>query len=146
MRLGAIISAALAALALTAANAAAAPAPASAAFLARALDARTTALSRDRYALAAGPMAGELSARTAARLPVRLWAGQDYVFAAACDRGCGALALRVVAPDGAVLAQAPDAAPVVRVRPSVTGRHLIEAAAPGCRASSCWFAVNVYAR
>lgn len=146
MRIGAIVSAALAALALLGASAAAAPGPSSAAFLARALDTHTTTLSAERYALAAGPMLGEANARDTGRVPVRLWAGQDYVFAAACERACGALNLRVVAPDGEVLAQDAGAAPLLRVRPVITGRHVIEAAAPRCGVPSCWFAVNVYAR
>lgn len=146
MRFGATLLAASAALVILAAPAFAAPGPASAAFLARTLDEHTTTLSRDRYALAAGPLVAEASARAATARPVRLWAGQDYVFAAACDRACGRLAVRVVAPDGVVLAQTADAAPTLRVRPVVTGRHVIEAAAPNCRSSACWFAVNVYAR
>jgi len=148
MRLGSVVSAALAAFALLATNAGAAPAPASAAFLARTLDAHTTTLSAQHYALAAGPLLGEARANGAARIQVRLWAGQDYVFAAACEAACGVLTFRVVAPNGAVLAQDEGlgAMPVLRVRPAVTGRHSIEAAAPRCRAQSCWFAVNVYAR
>lgn len=147
MRGASIISAVLTAFALFAAPAwgqSVPPEPAAA--LARALDAHTTALARDRYALAAGPLVGAADVRTAGRTLVRLWAGQDYVFAAACEQACGAFSLRVIAPDGAVLAQDAGAAPLVRVRPLVTGRHVIEAAPSRCGAPSCWFAVNVYAR
>ena len=143
MTKGPILAAVAALMALCAG--AAAPADAGPA-LARVLDAHTQTLMGDGYALAAGPMQGVLSAGAPARLSVRLWAGQDYMFAAACAPRCGGLELRIVAPDGAVLAEAHADAPTLPVLPETTGRHMIEAAAPGCRAQACRLAVNVYAR
>ncbi len=114
--------------------------------LAAVLNAHTTALARERFALAAGPLTG--AARTEAeRFTVRLWAGQEYVFAGACDTACGDLDLRVIDRRGVVLAQDGGAvAPVLRVTPAITGQHVIEARPARCRADACWFAVNVYAR
>ncbi|HRP11387.1 MAG TPA: hypothetical protein PLK37_10165 [Terricaulis sp.] len=117
-----------------------------AAALARALDAHTTALQRERYALAAGPLRGEVRAAAPASVSVRLWANQDYVLAAACAEACGELRLRVRDPAGAVIAEVSGASPRIRVRPGVTGRHAIESAAPHCRAAPCHYALNVYAR
>jgi len=142
---GLIVAAALLCAGIGAAEAAPAGAP-GAALLARALDAHTTALQRERYALAAGPLQGNAAPGRPGRASVRLWANQDYVFAAACVSACGPLQLRVVDPSGAVIASAAGRAPVVRVRPEVTGRHALEAAAPSCAADACWYAVNVYAR
>jgi len=146
MRIAAIISAGLATLALLgAAGASAAPSRASVSALVEGLDAHTTALSADRFALAAGPLLGETDGAVE-QLPVRLWAGQDYVFAGAPDAACNTLNLRVIDPNGMVLAEAAGPAPRLHVRPLMTGRHIIEAATANRRAQTCWFAVNVYAR
>lgn len=122
-----------------------APPPAAAAHLAHAMDAHTTALAGVGYALAAGSLVG--NARRQGEVQVRLWANQDYVLAAACDAQCGALALRVVDPNGAVLGETEIiAAPSLRVLARVTGRHTLQARMLNCRAQACWFAINVYAR
>jgi hypothetical protein len=148
MRFWPVVSAVVVGLTLVAAPAASGQLAPRALELSRGLNAHTTALSVERYALAAGPLTGEAAPGRAGRLIVRLWAGQDYVFAAACDAHCGDLTLRLIDPSGVELArdQSAAAAPVLRVRPVVTGRHVIEAATTRCRAQTCWFAVNVYAR
>lgn len=144
MAKGPIFAVALACLAALAG--AAAPPPDGEAVLARALDEHTTALARERYALAAGPLLGAASRAQPLLLPVRLWARQDYVIAAACEPACGRLELRIIDRDGVAIAQVEGETPVLRVRPAATGQHTIEAAAPSCGARTCRIAVNVYAR
>jgi hypothetical protein len=147
MRVGRFIAAALAAFCLLGATAMAQLVPQPhAAHLARELDVQTAALTREDYALAAGPLTGEAARGAPGRINVRLWAGQDYVFAGVCDANCGDLDLRLDDPMGEVVGAAAGATPVLRVTPQMTGQHAIGVTAPRCRAATCWFAVNVYAR
>lgn len=112
--------------------------------MAPALNAHTHALAAEGYALAAGPITGAFAPGGSERASVRLWAGQDYAIAGACDEPCTGLTLRVRDRDGVVIGQSAGAP--MHVRPAVTGRHEIEARAARCTQSRCWFAVNVYAR
>ena len=149
MRLWSIISGACAALALATAPALAQRAPqAQARELARGLEAQTARLAAEGYALAAGPLTGELAPGETGRISVRLWAGQEYVFAGACEAGCGDLDLRLVDPMLHVLGAESNGqtAPILRVTPVMTGQHAIEAEIGRCAGRTCWFAVNVYAR
>jgi hypothetical protein len=148
MRLWPMVMGAVAAAAVLGAPLARAqPVPdARAAELSAGLNAHTISLARDRFALAAGPLTGA-TPRGGVRFSVRLWAGQEYVFAGVCDSACGDLNMRVIDRRGVVLAQDDDApAPVLRVTPTITGQHVIEARPAQCRADTCWLAVNVYAR
>lgn len=148
MRFWSMVSGAIAAAALLGApQALAQPVPQARALeLSAGLDAHTTTLAGDRFALAAGPLTGGARDEVS-RFTVRLWAGQDYVFAGVCDSACGDLDLRVIDRRGIVLARDQGvAAPVLRVTPDITGQHVIEARPARCRAATCWFAVNVYAR
>lgn len=143
----AFILAGMAAMALlsTPASGQGAPPEPAAAHLAQAMNAHTTGLAGAGYALAAGPLVG--SAGRQGEIQVRLWARQDYVLASACEAQCGAFALRVIDPNGAVLGETDNStAPSLNIRPQVTGRYTLQARMPECDAPRCWFAINVYAR
>ncbi|HRE44966.1 MAG TPA: hypothetical protein PKY87_13490 [Terricaulis sp.] len=122
----------------------ASPPEASARAMIPALNAHTLALGEEGYALAAGPITGAFARGRGESVSIRLWAGQDYKIAGVCDEGCSGLVLRLRDPGGALIAETRGAP--LQVRPSVTGRHEIEARAARCTQAQCWFAVNVYAR
>lgn len=112
--------------------------------MAPALEAHTLALDREGYALAAGPITGAFAPGGAETASVRLWAGQDYKIAGVCAERCGGIVLRVRDPDGVVIGESGGEA--LQVRPSATGRHVIDVGAARCGGPRCWFALNIYAR
>ncbi len=100
-------------------------------------------LHEDRYARAAGPFAGALSAREARRITLTLRAGLDYSIVAVCAGSCGAVDVRVADPNQRGIVSQSGAAVV---RPAFTGAHELEIEMPACEQARCWYAVNVYSR
>lgn len=105
-------------------------------------------LGEDGYSRAAGPFAGGLEQGAERRFPLTLRAGQDYRIVGVCDQRCGDVVLRLYDPNDALIARdvLEGGVPVMHVRPAFTGSHMVEVAAPRCRAPQCWYAVNVYSR
>ncbi len=116
--------------------------------LARQLASAETVLSADGYSRAAGPFAGGLDQRENRRFTLTLRAGQDYRIVGVCDQRCGALELRLLDPNDALIAHdiGGDSAPAMHVRPAATGPYMVEVVMPRCAAAQCWYAVNVYSR
>ena len=104
--------------------------------LAQRLSQAEALLSERGYARAAGPFAGGLGERQGRRYPMTLRAGQDYRIVGVCESRCGDFDLRLLAPNGALVAQdvLEDNVPIIHVRPRITG------------SSPCWYAFNVYSR
>jgi hypothetical protein len=143
------LAAALAALALFAGASASAQVPAPFAHeLAARLTQAESGVKDDGYMLVAGPFAGALPARTARQIIINLRAGQTYRFVGVCDGRCTDFDLRLLDPNGDVVAEdsADDDTPTLRVRAAVTGPHRVEVAMYNCAADQCWYAFNVYSR
>jgi hypothetical protein len=100
------------------------------------------------FMLVAGPFAGALGQDRARQININLRAGQDYRFVAVCDSRCGDIDLRLLDPNGQVVAEdtADNDTPTLHARASVTGTHRVEVAMYRCSADQCWYAFNVYAR
>jgi len=139
---------ALAALALTTTGAAAQVPDPLARELAQKLARGEQLLTDNGYQRAAGPFAGGLNAGGARRNTVMLRSGQDYRILGVCDERCRDFDLRLIGPDGRVIAQdvLDDAVPIVHVVPQVTGNYEIEAQMVRCSGAPCWYAFNVYSR
>jgi hypothetical protein len=116
--------------------------------LAQRLSQAESLLTENGYARAAGPFAGGMGEGEGRRFTVMLRAGQDYRIVGVCERRCSDLDLRLVGPNGALIAQdvLDDAVPIIHVQPRVTGQYAIEAIMARCGAEPCWFAFNVYSR
>jgi hypothetical protein len=142
------VAAGLAALALSATGAAAQVPGPRANELMLGLQEQQSGMGQDGFARAAGPLYGELAAGGNRPFPVMLRAGRQYSIAGVCDGRCTDLNLRVADQRGALVAAdtAPDATPQMRVRPEMTGQHVIVVEMASCNAPSCWFAVNIYQR
>lgn len=144
-----IALAGLAALALATASPAAAQVPPGLANdLLMGLDNHQDNLFDEGFALAAGPLYGDVAEGRGRVLTVMLRADQEYTIAGVCDRRCGDLDLRLVDPRGQTIASdvRGNKEPEMHVRPTVTGQHSIQVGMIRCEAPSCWFAVNVYTR
>lgn len=142
------VAAGLAALALLATGAAAQVPGPRANELILGLQSQQSDIGQDGFARAAGPLYGDLATGGSRSFPLMLRTGHDYTIAAVCDGRCGDLDLRLADPSGALRAAdtSPSATPEVRVRPEMTGQHVIVVEMAACNAPSCWFAVNIYQR
>lgn len=106
-----------------------------------------TVMSDSNYMRAAGPFFGPLSSGDARRFTVTLRAGQEYRIVGVCDGRCRDLDLRATFDRGMVaMDDAPDATPLLTIRPRVTGAYTIDAIMVRCGGDPCWFAFNVYSR
>lgn len=106
-----------------------------------------TVMSEDDYMRAAGPFFGPLGAGDARRFTVTLRTGVEYRIVGVCDGRCRDLDLRATFENGLVAQDdAPDATPVLTIRPRVTGAYAIDAIMVRCGEAPCWFAFNVYSR
>jgi hypothetical protein len=105
-------------------------------------------LTENGYARAAGPFAGGVAEGQGRRFTVMLRAGQDYRIVGVCESRCRDFDLRLVGPNGRLVAQdvLDDAVPIIHVQPQVTGDYAIEAVMARCNGPQCWFAFNVYSR
>jgi hypothetical protein len=116
--------------------------------LAQRLSQAESLLTENGYARAAGPFAGGIGERDGRRFNLTLRAGQDYRIVGVCESRCRDIDMRLVGPNGALVAQdvLDDAVPIIHVQPQVTGQYSIEVIMARCGADPCWFAFNVYSR
>lgn len=100
------------------------------------------------FARAAGPFSGGLAPQQSRRYTITLRAGRDYRIFGVCDSRCSDIDLRLYDPSGAEIAEdtVSDSVPLLRVRPFVTGPHVVEVDMYRCSAAPCWYAFNVYSR
>lgn len=117
-------------------------------FLTQQLDSQEPRNADQGYAHAAGPLAGSLASQRVTQLPLTLRVGQQVRIVGVCDQNCADLDIRVLDPQGGVVAEdvRDNARPAVDLRARHYGAHTIEVGMADCEAPRCRFAVNVYTR
>ena len=94
-------------------------------------------------------MLGMLEDRTSILLELMLDAGREYVIGAGCDTDCDNLDTSVLTPrtfDVLVENVKPDDVPIIEVRPTQSGVHLLGVRMTSCRTPLCYFGVVVLSR
>jgi hypothetical protein len=118
-------------------------------FLTQQLDNREGQNADDGYARVVGPLTGALASSRAAQHALNnLRVGRQIRIVGVCDQNCDDLDLRVIDPQGQIVAldTRGNNHPVIDMSAETFGTHTIEVGMIDCRAPRCRYAVNVYTR
>ena len=95
----------------------------------------------------AGSLAyGTLNAGDRESRPISMTIGSRYIIAGVCDQDCTNVDLKLLAPDGAQLADntAPDNRPTMSLTSPGTGQFTVTVVMAGCRQSPCYWGFQVF--